>query len=277
MNMHKLLVSTLPLVLLLALETQPMAATIPAPSDVAKAPKDAIKTESGLKHKLIRKGTGTLRPGSKDTVKVHYTGWTSDGKMFDSSVARGEPLEFPLDRVIPGWTEGLQLMVDGEKRRFWIPGNLAYGEKPSRPGAPAGTLVFDVELLSFTPAPTVKAPKDVAAAPKDATRTASGLSYKVLKKGSGEAHPAATSVVQVHYSGWTTNGELFDSSVLRGQPATFLLNRVIPGWTEGLQLMVTGEKTRFWIPASLAYGVKPAAPGAPAGLLVFDVELLGIQ
>ena len=277
MNAKKLLVSTLSLTLLLALETLAMSATIPAPSDVAKAPKDAIKTASGLKHKLIQKGTGALRPGAKDTVKVHYTGWTTDGKMFDSSVARGEPIEFPLDRMIPGWTEGLQLMVDGEKRRFWIPGNLAYGDKPARPGAPAGTLVFDVELLSFTPAPTVKAPQDVAAPPEDATRTASGLTYKVIKKGSGEAHPAATSVVRVHYSGWTTDGELFDSSVLRGQPATFPLNRVIPGWTEGLQLMVKGEKTRFWIPATLAYGVKPARPGAPAGMLVFDVELLGIQ
>tara|TARA_B100000530_G_C15848087_1_gene444106 strand:- start:99 stop:932 length:834 start_codon:yes stop_codon:yes gene_type:complete len=277
MNAPKLLIPILSLTLTLALEIPLMAATIPAPEDVAKAPKDAITTASGLKHKLIRKGTGTLRPGARDTVKVHYTGWTTDGKMFDSSVARGEPIAFPLDAVIPGWTEGLQLMVDGEKRRFWIPGKLAYGDKPSRPGAPAGTLVFDVELLSFTPAPTVKVPEDVAAPPEDAKRTASGLAYKVLKKGAGEGNPGPTSVVRVHYSGWTTDGELFDSSVLRGQPATFPLNRVIPGWTEGLQLMKRGEKTRFWIPANLAYGVKPARPGAPAGMLVFDVELLGIQ
>ncbi len=277
MNAPKLLIPILSLTLTLALEIPLMAATIPAPEDVAKAPKDAITTASGLKHKLIRKGTGTLRPGARDTVKVHYTGWTTDGKMFDSSVARGEPIAFPLDAVIPGWTEGLQLMVDGEKRRFWIPGKLAYGDKPSRPGAPAGTLVFDVELLSFTPAPTVKVPEDVAAPPEDAKRTASGLAYKVLKKGAGEGNPGPTSVVRVHYSGWTTDGELFDSSVLRGQPATFPLNRVIPGWTEGLQLMTRGEKTRFWIPANLAYGVKPARPGAPAGMLVFDVELLGIQ
>ena len=277
MNAPKLLIPILSLTLTLALEIPLMAATIPAPDDVAKAPKDAITTASGLQHKLIRKGTGTLRPGARDTVKVHYTGWTTDGKMFDSSVARGEPIAFPLDAVIPGWTEGLQLMVDGEKRRFWIPGKLAYGDKPSRPGAPAGTLVFDVELLSFTPAPTVKVPEDVAAPPEDAKRTASGLAYRVLKKGAGEGHPGPTSVVRVHYSGWTTDGELFDSSVLRGQPATFPLNRVIPGWTEGLQLMTRGEKTRFWIPANLAYGVKPARPGAPAGMLVFDVELLGIQ
>jgi FKBP-type peptidyl-prolyl cis-trans isomerase len=69
--------------------------------------------------------------------------------LFDSSVTRGQPTTFPLDGVIKGWTEGLQLMVVGDKARFWIPGNLAYGDKPSRPGTPAGTLVFDVELLSI--------------------------------------------------------------------------------------------------------------------------------
>mgnify|MGYP001332134721 CR=1 FL=1 len=228
------------------------------------ANEDVQTTESGLQYIVIEPGEGDS-PVAADSVEVHYEGRLIDGSVFDSSFERGQTVTFGLTQVIPGWTEGLQLMVDGEKRRFWIPGNLAYGEKPSRPGAPAGTLVFDVELISFTPAPTVKAPADVGEAPEDATRTASGLAYKVLKKGSGEAHPAATSVVRVHYSGWTTDGELFDSSVLRGQPATFPLNRVIPGWTEGLQLMVKGEKTRFWIPATLAYGVKPARPGAPAG------------
>ena len=85
--------------------------------------------------------------------------------------------------------------------------------------------------------------------------------------------PTATSQVEVHYSGWTTDGQMFDSSVMRGSPATFPLNRVIPGWTEGVQLMVVGEKRRFWIPVELAYGGRP---GAPAGMLVFDVELLEI-
>ena len=149
MNAQKTLVSALSLTLVLALEIPLMAATIPAPEDVAKAPKDAITTDSGLKHKLIRKGTGTLRPGARDTVKVHYTGWTTDGKMFDSSVARGETISFPLNRVIKGWTEGVQLMVEGEKTRFWIPGELAYGNTPSRPGAPVGMLVFDIELFEI--------------------------------------------------------------------------------------------------------------------------------
>ncbi len=122
---------------------------IPAPADVAAAPADAEKTASGLASKVLKKGTGTKKPVATDTVKVHYTGWTTDGKMFDSSVARGQPTTFPLNGVIKGWTEGVALMVEGEKRRFWIPGNLAYGDKPARPGAPAGTLVFDVELLEI--------------------------------------------------------------------------------------------------------------------------------
>ena len=206
-----------------------------------------------------------------DKVKVHYTGWTTDGKRFDSSVARGKPAEFPLNRVIKGWTEGLQLMVVGEKTRFWIPQDLAY---QGRPGPPKGMLVFDVELLSFTPAPKpLPAPADVAAPPADAKKTASGLAYKVLKPGTGKVHPGAESRVRVHYTGWTTDGKMFDSSVVRGQPAEFPLNRVIQGWTEGVQLMAVGEKTRFWIPQDLAY---QGRPGPPKGMLVFDVELLKI-
>ena len=250
---------------------------IPAPPDVAAAPADASLTASGLASRVLQAGTGAAHPGAEDEVTVHYTGWTTDGRMFDSSVKRGEPATFPLNGVIAGWTEGLQLMVVGEKRRFWIPGKLAYGDTPRRPGAPAGTLVFDVELIRFEGAPTVDVPPDVAAPPADATKTASGLAYKRLQPGTGTTHPRATDTVRVHYSGWTTDGRRFDSSVVRGEPATFPLNRVIPGWTEGLQLMVIGEKARFWIPANLAYGETPSRPGAPAGMLVFDVELLEIR
>ena len=123
--------------------------SIPAPPDVAAPPADAEKTASGLASKVLQAGTGDRHPKPEDTVEVHYTGWTTDGKMFDSSVTRGSPASFPLNGVIKGWTEGLQLMVVGEKRRFWIPAGLAYGETPSRPGAPAGLLVFDVELLEI--------------------------------------------------------------------------------------------------------------------------------
>ena len=122
--------------------------------------------------------------------------------------------------------------------------------------------------------PDLSAPDDVAAPPDDAEVTDSGLASKVLKEGTGDAHPAATDTVTVHYTGWTTDGERFDSSVARGAPTSFGLNQVIAGWTEGVQLMVVGETRRFWIPEELAYGGRP---GRPAGMLVFDVELLEIQ
>lgn len=117
-----------------------------APTDVAAPPPDAQRSPSGLAWKVLTAGSGTRHPRPNSEVTVHYTGWTTDGMKFDSSVDRGEPTSFPLNRVIPGWTEGVQMMVEGEKRRFWIPADLAYGENPSG-GAPGGTLVFDIELL----------------------------------------------------------------------------------------------------------------------------------
>ena len=129
----------------------PKAAPMPkAPADVAGPPSDAVKTKSGLATKVIRAGDGKEKPTATSVVSVHYTGWTTDGKAFDSSVSRGRPATFPLNRVIPGWTEGLQLMTVGEERRLWIPVELAYN---GRPGAPAGMLVFDVELLEIKQAP----------------------------------------------------------------------------------------------------------------------------
>ena len=239
---------------------------IPPPSDVAAPPADATKTASGLATKVITPGSGKEHPAKDDLVTIHYTGWKTDGTMFDSSVAKGKPAVFPVARVIPGFSEGIQLMVPGEKRRLWIPEGLAY--KGAR--EPKGMLVFDVELFDMPN----RAPADVKAPPSDAKRTASGLAYKVLKAGINARRPKASSSVTVHYTGWTTDGKMFDSSVTRGEPATFPLNQVIPGWTEGVGLMVEGEKRRLWIPEALAY---KGQPGAPKGMLVFDVELLKIE
>ena len=119
----------------------------------------------------------------------------------------------------------------------------------------------------------IPAPPDVAAPPADSLKTPSGLSMKWLQRGSGQRHPRATDRVTVHYTGWTTDGKMFDSSVASGQPATFALNEVIDGWTEGVQRMVEGDKVRMWIPEGLAYG---GAAGQPKGMLVFDIELIKI-
>jgi peptidylprolyl isomerase len=119
------------------------ATAIPPPPDVAAPPPDALKTASGLFIKVLEKGHGTRHPRATDEVTVHYTGWTTDGKMFDSSVARGEPSTFRLNGVIAGWTEGVQRMAEGDKVRLWIPESLAYQGRQE----PYGMLVFDIELL----------------------------------------------------------------------------------------------------------------------------------
>ena len=253
----------------IAQQKPPAFAPIPAPANVAKPPADAVKTASGLASIVLQAGSGKTKPHATDLVTVNYTGWTTDGKMFDSSFARNAPSSFPLDRVIKGWGEGVQLMVVGEKRRFWIPQEIAYN---GMPGRPAGMLVFDIELLDVNPSPSTP-PADVAAPPADAKRTASGLAYKSLRAGKGSAHPTAKSEVTVHYTGWTTDGKMFDTSVDKGQPISFGLGDVIAGWTEGLQYMTAGEKMRFWIPEKLAYkGERP-----PRGMLVFDVELIAFK
>ncbi|MFZ9935694.1 MAG: FKBP-type peptidyl-prolyl cis-trans isomerase [Luteolibacter sp.] len=383
LNLHRKMIpqaAGLLAALCLIARAEPVMPTVP--EDVKAPPADASKTATGLASKVLKSGTGERKPAATDTVSVHYSGWTTDGKMFDSSVQRGQPASFPLNGVIKGWTEGLQLMVEGEKRRFWIPADLAYGENPGggrpggmlvfdvelldikelekvpedaektaggtafkvlqqgkgdcpgstdimtfhllvatldgqtiqdtrngpqapsassdklppalgevfatmkpgekrrcwipEPGAPGGHIMAELELISFKEAPPAPpVPEDVAAVPDSAEKTASGLASRVLKPGDGKDKPAATDTVKVHYSGWTTDGKMFDSSVTRGEPTQFPLNGVIKGWTEGLQLMVVGEKRRFWIPADLAYGENPGG-GRPGGLLVFDVELLEI-
>ncbi|MBQ7711925.1 MAG: FKBP-type peptidyl-prolyl cis-trans isomerase [Bacteroidales bacterium] len=120
--------------------------------------KSVRTTESGLSYRCIREGNGKrpslnkdVKGGKPDKVKVHYTGTLSNGKVFDSSVQRGQPITFALDRVIPGWTEGLQLMDEGSKYMLYIPYNLAYGEHAAGDIPGGSTLTFEVELLEINP------------------------------------------------------------------------------------------------------------------------------
>jgi FKBP-type peptidyl-prolyl cis-trans isomerase len=249
-----------------AVTAQVKPSQIPAPSDVAAPPPDAAKTKNGLASEVLKPGTGVARPGKGDVATIDYSAWTTDGKMFDSSVVRGRPVSLPVKDMLPGLGEGVQLMQMGESRRLWIPQSLAYKGKQ---GKPQGTLVFDVTLVDI---PT-HAPADVKTPPADAQSTGSGLVYQVLRPGTGTHHPNIADVVTVQYTGWTPDGKMFDSSLTRGTPSTFPLDRVIPGWTEGMKLMVEGEKARFWIPERLAY----KGASAPYGDLVFDIELIKIQ
>ncbi len=253
--------------------TTAAATAPPAPPDVAAVPSDVQKSKSGLAWKVLKPGTGTAHPAATDRVTVNYNGWTADGRIFDSTDMRGKPSSFVVGNILPGMSEAIQLMTVGERRRYWIPEKLAF---KGAPGKPAGTTVFEIELLDVQAPQTIPAPPDVAKPPADAQKTKSGLASKVLQPGTGKVHPTSSSTVTVHYTGWTTDGKMFDSSVTRGQSISFPLNGVIAGWTEGVQLMVEGEKRRFWIPGNLAYD-NDSRPGVPKGMLVFDVELIKIQ
>lgn len=236
------------------------------PADLTTPPADAERSEDGLVTKRLAEGSGSAMPGPDDVVRVRFTVWKSDGTLVQH-VAEPEALAIAVRKMLPGWAAAVQKMVAGERRRAWVPHTLGAGKL-----AEGESLLFDTELVEIIEMP--QTPPDVAAAPGDATTTASGLAYKVLRPGTGSRKPTRRSTVVVHYSGWTTDGKMFDSSVVLGDPVEFPLDAVIKGWTEGVQLMVEGEKTRFWIPARLAYGSDKTKP---QGMLVFDVELIAIK
>ena len=261
-------------VLTLALGVVPARAQTPPldilPEELRTPPADAERSETGLASVRLTQGRTGATASVTDVVTVQYSGWGGDGRLFDSSFARGAAATFPLDGVMPGLQECVTLMTFGESRRCWIPQNIAYG---GQAGRPTGTVVFDLQLIEARRNP-LHPPPDVAAPPADAMRTPSGLAYKIIRPGTGVRKPSQFNMVTVHYSGWTTNGRMFDSSVPKGAPATFGLGDVIAGWTEGVPLMVEGETMRFWIPEDLAY--KGEGDG-PRGLLVFEIELVSIQ
>lgn len=253
----------------LVLATLPLiAAEKPtAPADLTNPPAEAERSEDGLVSMKLADGTGTEHLTANGIAKVRYTVWKADGTLVQH-VAAPQSVMLGVQKMIPGWGTAVQKMVVGEKRRVWVPQALGGGKIKE-----GESLVIDTELVEIVEPPTT--PTDVAAPPADATTTASGLAYKILRAGTGTEHPKRRSTVEVHYSGWTLDGKMFDSSVLRGQTAQFGLDGVIAGWTEGLQLMVEGEQTRFWVPAKLAYSSRDK--GKPQGMLVFDIELIDVK
>ncbi|MEF3273019.1 MAG: FKBP-type peptidyl-prolyl cis-trans isomerase [Chloroflexus sp.] len=237
-----------------------------------------MTTASGLQYVEVQAGIGEQpQPGA--VVAVHYRGMLADGSVFDSSYERGEPIRFPLGvgMVIPGWDEGISLMRVGGKARLIIPPHLGYGVMGYPPVIPPNaTLIFDVELVEVLPGPP-EAPQDVPA--ERYVTTTSGLKYVDLAVGDGPTAIAGHTVT-VHYTGWLTDGSMFDSSLSRGEPFEFLLGagHVIQGWEEGVAGMRVGGQRQLVIPAALAYGSRGAGGVIPPGAtLIFEVELLEVD
>ena len=246
------------------------------PDNVAKPPDNAESTKDGIKFIVVHPGTGKDKPKSYDNVTFNYTGWDSEGRMFATTeMNKAKPAKAPPYRQSNAFADVLTNMVAGERVRFWVEASkMQEGGKPV-PGLPQGQLCYEVEMLQFEKGiEPPQTPPDVAKPPEDAKKTAKGVFYKVIKAGKGGPHPKPTDTVRVHYTGWQTDGKMFDSSVTRGEPSEFSLQGVIAGWTDGLQVMSPGDKYRFWIPDELAY---KGSPGKPQGMLVFDIELLEIK
>jgi FKBP-type peptidyl-prolyl cis-trans isomerase len=239
---------------------------IAPPDDLAKPPSDATRHDSGLISRRLSRGTGDAPAGVNDKVELHYTGWREDGAVIDTTIERSKPRSARVSQFIAGFSEGLTLMVVGERRRLWVPEELGYG---GAEGKPAGTLVFDVELVSILRAP--ETPPDVAGVPDDAEVTESGLGYKVLRPGRGGARPGPGSMVLVESTSWRTDGTLYDSTVLDGEPITFNLDLTVPGFAEAFQMMTAGARWRLWMPPELANLPDSYRINEP---MVFDVELL---
>lgn len=236
----------------------------------------AKKTESGLVYEILTPGTGP-NAGANETCKLHFTVWNADGKLLQSSVVMENELKAaPANFRFKVMQEALQLMNEGCSLRCEAPPALAFGDQ-AQPDLPAGSItVWQFDLKSIVkPLPV---PEFVLPADDQLQTTASGLKYQVVKEGTGKT-PTKASSVEVHYAGWLTDGTAFDSSFGRGEPITFGVTRVIPGWTEGLQLMKEGGIYRFVIKPELAYGASPPPGGIikPNATLVFYVELIAVK
>jgi FKBP-type peptidyl-prolyl cis-trans isomerase len=249
---------------------------------------DVQTTQSGLQYVVISEGPEAgVVPTPRDRVTVMYEGRLNDGAVFDSAYERGTPATFGVSQVIAGWTEGLQLMSEGDEFVFYIPNALAYGNQARGDVIKAGDdLVFRVELLNVEQAPAPRATDSAAwdtytpwaSDQAEVVKTESGLEYVILDSGP-EAGRTATQedVVVVYYEGrLDATGETFDSAFQRGEAALLEAGRLIPGWQEALMMMRPGDRWLLHIPPELAYGPRGAGPIPPNARLNFELELVDV-
>ena len=245
-------------------------------------------TENGIQITKLASGPADgVQPTTRDRVNVHYEGKLEDGTVFDSSYARGEPVEFPLGNLISGWQEVLVMMRPGDKWEAVIPPEMGYGSAGAGDVIPPdATLYFTIELLGVTQAPPPKESNAEAWAThtpwnsdSEAVRkTGSGVEYVVIASGDAAgATVQPTDQVVVYYEGKLTDGTTFDSAYSRGQPAVFPANRLIPGFVEALSKMRPGDHWLVYIPANLGYGAAGAGATIPPNAdLIFEIEIIDV-
>lgn len=235
------------------------------------------KASKKLRYFMVEEGSGA-NAQKGDNAYVNYTAYLSDGTIFDSSHKNGEPVRLTVGiaQVIKGWDMGLELMQKGSKMHLVIPPKLAYGKAGYKNLVPPNaTIHLDLEMVDLVPPVPVVMWNNTNKIVKE---TLSGLKYVVFEPGTGELIQKED-VVEVHYSGYFTNGKLFDSSVKRFEPIRFPvgIGAVIDGWDEGLLLMRKGSKFQLLVPSHLAYGEDGAPPQIPASSdLIFDIEVLDV-
>jgi len=248
--------------LLFGLTTLASLPAQPSREDLPKIPEDIAPTTtaSGLKYSVLTEGHGGRSPNIGDQVRVHYTGWLTNGTVFDSSRMKKIPADFIVGQVIDGWNEGLQLMTVGARYKLSIPYDLAYGEAGHPPIIPPKSdLIFDVELLAITPGPDFVKPSADAQ-----TTTDSGLKYQVLGAGNGTV-PAAGTPLEMEFAFWNTSGQLLQCSrhngPLYGGAGAFQL----PVLSEASLLMKPGAHLLLEVPPSLAFADRDNGPLLPGG------------
>lgn len=245
------------------------------PEPFINGPVNWQKTRSGLEYFIVDSGNNQ-KPGNNQRVLMHYTGYFTDGTIFDSSVKRENPYELIVGdgMAIKAWDEAVQMIGKNGKIRIRSPWKLAYGKKGLYPVVPPKTnVIFDIELVETFP--------EVEIIPFDTTNitcttTPEGIKIWVISTGSGEIIDTSK-VASVHYSGYLSNGKLFDSSVKRGNPVLIPVGAgmVIPGWEIALLHLHKGDKARIFIPYRYGYGKKGNKPLVPPKAdLYFDVEIV---
>lgn len=220
--------------------------------------------DSGVKWEEVAAGAGA-NVGAADGIAMRYAIWKPTGELVDCTERQNHKISGTLATMpFPFLKDLAELCRVGTILRAEVPQKLF----PNT----GGDTVWELEITAINKLPVFR-----ALDPAKTVTTQSGLQYEVIAAGEGDS-PKATDVVSAHYTGWLTDGTMFDSSHARGEPTEFPLNRVIKGWTEGLQLMKPGGKVLFSIPGDLAYGTRGSPPKIPANAtLVFFVELVAVK